>query len=328
MPDWFYRTVSQPLLFRLSATAARDFALGFMGRLARLPLGGAIIDFMGHMKADARLCCTYAGVEFPTVVGLGPHLDSAAIALPALARFGVGFLEVGPITIDGHIPGQRLERRVEQEAIWLPDPPATLSLAEAAPRLAEAFSLGLPVIARLGVQSADDCVKLIRALGPSVHLFSLEALAPAIAEAGPMEPWNDLIKKVVGAAREASRPLVLCVPAGTDAQTTAGYVDAALQAGVSGLLIDGSVRAETGGRLIGGPARWPALAQVRHLRERHGRGLFLIAAGGVHEPADALALRAAGADLVQVDSGLVYSGPGLPKRINDALLFESTREAA
>jgi hypothetical protein len=41
MPDWFYRTVSRPLLFRLPAKAARDFALGFMGTLARLPGGPA-----------------------------------------------------------------------------------------------------------------------------------------------------------------------------------------------------------------------------------------------------------------------------------------------
>ena len=53
--------------------------------------------------------------------------------------------------------------------------------------------------------------------------------------------------------------------------------------------------------------------------------MLLIASGGVHEPGDALALRHAGADLVQADSGLVYTGPGLPKRINDVLLFETTR---
>jgi hypothetical protein len=55
--------------------------------------------------------------------------------------------------------------------------------------------------------------------------------------------------------------------------------------------------------------------------------VLLIGSGGIHEPEDALALRAAGADLVQVDSGLVYTGPGLPKRINDALLFQATRTA-
>ena len=36
MPDWFYRTVTQPILFRLPAPRARDFALGFIGRLEML----------------------------------------------------------------------------------------------------------------------------------------------------------------------------------------------------------------------------------------------------------------------------------------------------
>ena len=66
---------------------------------------------------------------------------------------------------------------------------------------------------------------------------------------------------------------------------------------------------------------------MRRWRSRYGEDFFLIASGGVHEPEDALALRDAGADLVQVDSGLVYTGPGLPKRINDALLFAATRTA-
>ena len=39
-------------------------------------------------------------------------------------------------------------------------------------------------------------------------------------------------------------------------------------------------------------------------------------------------MRAAGADLVQVDSGLVYTGPGLPKRINDALPLRGHAERA
>ena len=55
MPDWFYRTVTRPAFFRLPAERARDFALGFMGRLSRLPLGPAAIDFLGHMRADPRL---------------------------------------------------------------------------------------------------------------------------------------------------------------------------------------------------------------------------------------------------------------------------------
>ncbi|MCA1557882.1 MAG: hypothetical protein LC731_05005 [Acidobacteria bacterium] len=61
------------------------------------------------------------------------------------------------------------------------------------------------------------------------------------------------------------------------------------------------------------------------MRAKHGSQLFIIASGGVHEPEHALELKAAGADLVQVDSGLVFTGPGLPKRVNDHFLFEATR---
>ena len=71
MPDWFYRTISRAMLYRLPIRAARSFPLGFMGRLARLPLGGWVIDLLGHMRADPRLATTVLGVEFPAAVGLG-----------------------------------------------------------------------------------------------------------------------------------------------------------------------------------------------------------------------------------------------------------------
>lgn len=335
MPDWFYRTVSQPVLFRLPGVTARAIALGIMGWLARLPLGAAVIDFMGHMRADQRLRCTHLGIEFPTAIGLGPGLDVHAIALPALGRFGVGFLEVGPVTLKGHVADQRLERRPDEEAIWLPDPPESLSLDAVAPRLAEASRLGLPLVARLGYraganahQSADDCRRVINGLAPHVRFFSLLTLPLAVADGWSMEQWATHVQTIVDVGKAASRPVILCVPCDLEPARADPMIEAALSSGVAGLLVEGSVRAPTGGRLIGLPACALALARVRDLRQRHGSPLLLIASGGVHEPVDALLLRRAGADLVQVDSGLVYAGPGLPKRINEALLFEATHSAS
>lgn len=305
MPDWFYRTVTRPVLFKLPAVQARGFALGFMGRLARLPLGPAAIDFLGHMRADPRLRQSFLGIDFPTAVGLGPGLDAEARALPALARFGFGFLEIGPVTAKPMAGGSPIARLEEQQAIWSPDPPASLGLAEALPRIVEASRTGLPLIVRTG--SAE----VVRELAPHVQLFALDLLQ------------SDQLADVLQAS---SRPVLLRIPA--DLENADARVEAAAEAGVAGLLVDGSIAgiaAEDGGRLIGSPAREPALAQVRHWRERKGTDFLLIASGGIHEPEDALALRKAGADLVEVDSGLVYSGPGLPKRINDALLWESTR---
>jgi len=44
------------------------------------------------------------------------------------------------------------------------------------------------------------------------------------------------------------------------------------------------------------------------------------------EPADALTMLNAGASFVQLHSGLVYTGPGLPKRINEAILQTARSE--
>ncbi|HEX4962023.1 MAG TPA: dihydroorotate dehydrogenase [Thermoanaerobaculia bacterium] len=322
MPDWFYRTVTRPVLFRVPAERARDFALGFMGWLARTPFGPAAIDFLGHMRADPRLGQSFLGLDFPTAVGLGPGLDAKATALPALARFGFGFLTVGPITMAGSAGARPVARRVDQEAVWIPDPPFSLSVAVAAARIAEASKHGLPVIARLAAtsgtgaeQAAAELASLIRELAPHAHLFAI-----------PLRPD---VESILNAARTASppRPVLLSLPADLEPGTAEPLVDAAVQAGVAGLAVDGSVEAPEEGRLIGGPAREPALAQVRHWRGRYGKDLLLIASGGVHEPQDALALRDAGADLLEVDTGVIYTGPGLPKRINDVLLFAEIQAA-
>ena len=335
MPDWFYRTVSQPILFHLPAHRARDLALGFMGGLARLPFGPAIIDFFGHMRADARLRQSFLGINFPTAVGLGPWLDTRAVALPALARFGFGFLEVGPI--QGTVAKRPVQRLADEQALWFDDAPDSLGVTELARRLAEGRMGDLPIMVRLGSpfavaleRSDDEWQRLICELAPHAHLFSLPTLALALAEGWTMERWAAHLQAVLEAANASlpPRPVLLCVASDQDLNTIIPLIEAGLMAGIKGLVVDGSIAAKPDGRWIGLPAREPVLEQVRGLRRRCGDGLLIIASGGVHEPEHALELRAAGANLVQLDSGLVYTGPGLPKRINDVLLFDATRSAS
>jgi dihydroorotate dehydrogenase len=330
MPDWMYRTVSRPLLFRLRPEAARDFSLGLLGLLGRSRLGGAVIDLLGHMRADPRLRRSHLGVSFPSAVGLGPGLDMNAVALPALARFGFGFLEVGPVTAEARRATPAVQRRVAEQALWYPDPPATLAAAGLAQRLARAAPLPVPVIIQLGAASpetpalaAEACAQVVHQLAPYAALFSLVIPGPAVEGRWDASQWRDYVQAVVRAAGEKDRPrpLLVCVPADLEETTLQRLVPPALEAGAGGVSIDGSIRAAPSGRLTGAPAREAALRQVGQLRRLGGEGLVLVGSGGIHEPEHALQMCAAGADLVQVDSGLVYSGPGLPKRINEALLF-------
>ncbi|HJS25459.1 MAG TPA: hypothetical protein VJ751_13955 [Pyrinomonadaceae bacterium] len=310
MPDWFYRTVTQPILFRLPAPRARDFALGFIGRLARMPLGPFLIDFLGHMRADPRLRRSLLDTDFPTAVGLGPWLDTRLVATEALSRFGVGFIEVGPVSLEGGTSGESVKRLADQEALWIGPDAGSISLADCNRRLSKADGLKIPLIVRLDHGSDEAIQHLIRELPASVRFISLttcEHLEPVL-KAAP------------------SRHILLCVNADQDLNAIAPMIDAALRQGVAGLIVDGSVKAEPNGRLIGLPVRERALEQVRQLRQLVGVRVPIIASGGVHEPTHALELLSSGADLVQVDTGLIYTGPGLPKRINDCLLFDATRE--
>ncbi|MBA4064119.1 MAG: dihydroorotate dehydrogenase [Isosphaera sp.] len=308
MPDWFYRTVSRPLLYRLGPRRARALALGFMGRLARLPLGGRVIDLLGHMRADPRLAVAALGVEFPSPVGLGPGLDVTAAALPALARFGVGFLTVGPIAADDppHPPG--VERDDGREAIGFTGGPP-LGLRTALPRLAEAVRLGVPLVVRVAPRDAAEARDLAAAVAPFARVVAADAEVPAVVAAA------------------GGVPVLVAVAADLPAEKAGPAVAAGLAGGAAGVLVTGEVTRAAGGVEIGGPARGPALALVRGLRERFGPDLPVIAGGGVHEADDALALRGAGADLVAVDSGLVFNGPGLVKRANDAVLYRKVAGA-
>src|SRR4029450_264339 len=105
MPDWSYRTVLRPFLFRLPVRGARALSLRVMGPLGRSAAGRALIDFLGHMRAPDALRCDAMGPALPSRVGLGCGLDPQAEATEAFARFGVGFVEVGPITLGAGADG-------------------------------------------------------------------------------------------------------------------------------------------------------------------------------------------------------------------------------
>jgi dihydroorotate dehydrogenase len=67
---------------------------------------------------------------------------------------------------------------------------------------------------------------------------------------------------------------------------------------------------ETGG-LSGAPVRQASNRVIRHLRRELGAAFPIIGVGGVMTPADAVEKIQAGADLVQIYTGLIYAGPSL-----------------
>ncbi|MEJ0007643.1 MAG: hypothetical protein WDM77_15080 [Steroidobacteraceae bacterium] len=67
--------------------------------------------------------------------------------------------------------------------------------------------------------------------------------------------------------------------------------------------------------MSGEPLRERSAAVVRQLRALLGPDMPLIGVGGISSAADADAMFAAGADLIQVYTGLIYRGPGLVREL-------------
>jgi dihydroorotate dehydrogenase len=69
------------------------------------------------------------------------------------------------------------------------------------------------------------------------------------------------------------------------------------------------------GGLSGRPLFERSTRLLRRVREDLGQGPVIIGVGGIMDPEGAHAKLEAGADLIQIYSGLIYGGPGLPRRI-------------
>ena len=328
MPDWSYRTVFQPLLFLLPAETARDLALGAMGRLSRFPFGSTVIDLMGHMRPDRRLSQTEQGLDISGPVMIGHLVDPHGTATAALERFGVGLMEVGPIARQAIRPTQPVERDVEQRSLRVSSDVYADSLEEWSNRLSNKPHAAQH-LARLTVApdatcdtATSDCREMVEQLTPLVNGFVLATPDQALLGNWSASDWMQHVQQVLQSTANSqhARPVWLAIRADLNPVQFQLIVGQAIAAGCRGIVVEGRVTDGSGGWRVGQQTLDAVLATVTQIRTAYGHEISVIA-GGVHEPIDALLLRQAGANCVVVDSGLVFSGPGLPKRINEAVLY-------
>jgi dihydroorotate dehydrogenase len=87
--------------------------------------------------------------------------------------------------------------------------------------------------------------------------------------------------------------------------------------------VKGLPHAEETGGLSGAPVFEASNRVIAQLRAALGKGFPIIGVGGVMSGADAVAKIKAGADVVQIYTGLIYKGPDLVREA--ALAIKSVR---
>ena len=148
---------------------------------------------------------------------------------------------------------------------------------------------------------------------------ALEQLLAALAER----------RAELSAASGVYRPLFIKIAPDLDAEQIEAIAAALLRHGMDGVIatnttlgrsaVQGQPHASETGGLSGAPLLQASNAVVRALRQRLGPGFPIIGVGGILSGADAQSKLQAGADLVQLYTGLIYRGPALVPEVAQAL---------
>jgi dihydroorotate dehydrogenase len=132
------------------------------------------------------------------------------------------------------------------------------------------------------------------------------------------------------ASRHGKRvPMFLKIAPDLDAQQVGIIAGALKRHGMDGVvatnttlsreMVKGLPHAQEGGGLSGAPVADASNRVIAQLRAALGIGYPIIGVGGILSGADAKAKIAAGADVVQIYTGLIYRGPGLVGEAASAL---------
>lgn len=338
-----YRQVARPVLFRLDAEVAHHGTVVAAELLGRTPQTRALAALVGYaVGADAPAPVELLGLRFPHRVGLAAGMDKDGRGTATWGALGFGHVELGTVTPrpQGGNPRPRLFRLPQSRAVINRMGFNNAGVEAMAGRLRSARDQGLvtiPVGVSIGKNkdtpvehAVSDYLTCVRVLAGLADYLAVNVSSPntpglrSLQDAGPL---RELLRAVVRAAGETP-VLVKLAPDLSDAALDEA-LDVALAAGVSGIIainttLDRSAvapeeaalaQAQAGG-LSGGPLTFRAREVVRQVRSR--TDLPVIGVGGVLTGSDAAALVEAGADLVQLYSGLVYAGPTLVADVTDA----------
>ena len=329
----------KPLLFALDAERAHEEVSGLMALLAPLPGAAAALSALTGPGARG-LERTVFGVRFPNPVGLAAGFDKDGRLTTLLPALGFGFLEIGSVTLEPQPgnPRPRLFRAPESRALVNRMGFNSEGARAVARRLAAQPGRAVPLGINLGLNKGTEAAKApaayartFRVLAEHGDYFVVNVSSPNTPGLRDLQKVKDLaaILEAVQEANVARKPVLLKLsPDLADEDFAAAIETAGTLA--QGLVVSNTTIARDGvdarwaaeaGGLSGAPLKARATELVR--RARSLTRLPIVGVGGIETAADARERLDAGADLVQLYTGLVYNGPGSVKRITAGLAGRS-----
>jgi len=329
----------RPFLFRLEPERAHSLTLGMVRLAGALPPVRAFLRLYFSAPQDPLKAF---GLNFSNRVGLAAGYDKDGLGWRGLACLGFGHIEVGTVTLHAQPgnPKPRIFRLPQEKALinrmGFPGQGGDF----VASRLQKKRPPGLVLGTNLGKnketpldQAAQDYLALMDMFAPLSDYLAINISSPNTAGLRQLQVSQMLDELLVQLANkrqaleaEHKRNIPLLVKLAPDLtdQVLDDALEVILLRGMDGVIAtnttlsrDGIVSQFAGefGGLSGAPLKDRSTQVIRQIYRYTGGKLPIIGVGGVMSADDAQAKLDAGATLVQVYTGLVYTGPSLVKQI-------------
>lgn len=331
-------SLARPLLFSLAPERAHELTLSMLKSAHKM---GAI------RQTVAAKPVTCMGIEFPNPVGLAAGLDKNGAYIDALAGLGFGFIEIGTITPkpqEGN-PKPRLFRISQAKAIinrmgFNNDGVDQLVENVKAAKFKGILGINIGKNATTPVEDAvSDYLVCLEKVYNYASYITVNISSPNTKNLRSLQSGHALTelletlkKRQLELAEELQHyvPLVLKVAPDLEASDIEFIASQLLQFKIDGLIVTNTTLSREGveglpfgdeaGGLSGAPVFEKSTACLAAFSKILQGKIPLIGVGGILSGEQAVAKQQAGASLVQIYSGMIYTGPTLIKDCVDAMI--------
>ncbi|WP_347251971.1 quinone-dependent dihydroorotate dehydrogenase [Legionella sp.] len=317
----------RPFLFCLDAEKAHGFTLSALHWIPqwwfKQPVGREV---------------TAMGLKFPHPIGLAAGLDKNGEHLDALSKIGFSFIEIGTVTPYPQMgnPKPRLFRLPQATAIINRMGFNNLGVDALVENVKKAHYRGILGI-NIGknketplTRSAEDYLHCLRKVYPYASYVTINISSPNTPDLRLLQQqqfFRDLInqlceeQKRLADSHQRFVPLVIKLSPDESDEALKQIGDIIVERGVAGIIATNTSCSREGvaslphgteqGGLSGRPIAKRSTHCLRVLKRVVGNDVTLIGVGGIDSTETAQEKINAGADLLQVYTGLIYQGPGL-----------------
>jgi dihydroorotate dehydrogenase len=342
-----YRLFLKPIFFLFSPERAHHLAMKLFKIALKMPILN--IPFKKVFKTENPLLeKRVLGLTFKNPVGLAAGFDKDGQYLDILPSLGFGFVELGtvtPLPQDGN-PQPRLFRLPADEALINRMGFNNKGVDNLVNNLKNYRNTeGVIIGGNIGKNkvtpnenATNDYEICFNALFDYVDYFVVNVSSPNtpnLRELQDKEPLTKLLSRlqVLNKKKTIPKPILLKIaPDLTDSQLD-DILEIVKNTELAGLVATNTTISRTdletpplsidaigAGGLSGKPLKSRSTEVIRYLRKGGEKNMAIIGVGGIITAEDALEKIEAGADLIQIYTGMVYEGPELIKKINTALL--------